>query len=604
MSQAPPDSPPEPSTPSASDTQPVSLSTKIFFGAPTFAGAAMAIPIAIHMPKFYSDVILAPIGLIAIAIAVARSLDALTDPLMGWISDRTRTRWGRRKPWIALGAPLTALALIALFSPPETLDARGAAAWFAVCFGLYFIFHTIYVIPHEALGAEISLDYHERSSLFAWRAFFIALGTIIAAAAPAAVLESLGKGAERIAFSSIACVIAVLLVSLYALMLWRVPERQDFSKRSTNPLVPGVRRALRNQPFRIIFLSGLTNAIPAAIPAILLPYMVEYVIQPERPDLWLMILLVTYMATGLVFIPIWMALSSRVGKLQTFVAAATVGITGSVLLFFITEGDTTFALLIFFLTGTQSQVGNVLMPAMAADTIDYDELLTGRRREAQFSSFWAIVPKFVAIPGSSIPLAILGYVGYQPNVAQSDEVVFTIRFLVGLFPALFYVAALLILTRYPITERAHRLIRDGIEAHAEGRTAEDPLTGRLIEPHRDRVEEDDRGWFLDYFSMGELRRALSSGLRRPLIDAGLCAAASLTLCILTGRAALAQIEDLTTDPGPGTVLAVVASGFSLTLFIFHVLRIRPAMRLGRGDCDEAEIRQHLAVLEADHVGTM
>lgn len=83
---------------------------KLIYGAPNFAGAGMLIPIFIHMPKFYADVVLVPLGYLAIAIAVARSLDAVSDPAMGWISDRTRTRLGRRRPYMLIGAPLCAIA--------------------------------------------------------------------------------------------------------------------------------------------------------------------------------------------------------------------------------------------------------------------------------------------------------------------------------------------------------------------------------------------------------------------------------------------------------------------------------------------------------------
>ena len=104
----------------------------------------MLVPILIHMPKFYADVVLVPLGYLAIAIAVARALDALSDPFVGWLSDRTHTRWGRRRPYMAIGAPLCAVAFWALFSPPAALSPHGAALWFGVTFILYFVFHTVY----------------------------------------------------------------------------------------------------------------------------------------------------------------------------------------------------------------------------------------------------------------------------------------------------------------------------------------------------------------------------------------------------------------------------------------------------------------------------
>ena len=107
----------------------------------------MAIPIVIHLTIFYSDTVLVPLGFIALVKAVARAFDALTDPLMGWITDRTRTRWGRRRPWMMLGAPLAAVAFVALFAPPTDITPRSAAIWFAVAYTLYYLFHTVYRDP-------------------------------------------------------------------------------------------------------------------------------------------------------------------------------------------------------------------------------------------------------------------------------------------------------------------------------------------------------------------------------------------------------------------------------------------------------------------------
>ena len=143
----------------SSGAEALPLGLKLVYGAPSFAGAAMVVPILVHLPKFYADVVLVPLGYLAVAIAIARSLDALSDPLVGWLSDRTRSRWGRRRPFMAVGAPLCALAFWALFSPPRTLSGLAAGGWFGVTFVLYFFFHTLYVLPHHALGPELTLDY-------------------------------------------------------------------------------------------------------------------------------------------------------------------------------------------------------------------------------------------------------------------------------------------------------------------------------------------------------------------------------------------------------------------------------------------------------------
>ena len=123
---------------------------------------------------------------------IARALDALSDPLFGWLSDRTRTRFGRRRPYIAVGAPLCAVAFFALFTPPQSLSSNQAAVWFVITFVLYFVFHTVFALPHYALGPELTLDYHERSRLFGVREGFSILGTICAAVAPGVLMSGMG----------------------------------------------------------------------------------------------------------------------------------------------------------------------------------------------------------------------------------------------------------------------------------------------------------------------------------------------------------------------------------------------------------------------------
>lgn len=576
-----PESTSRPSDTATAAASRLSFPVKIAYGAPAFAGAAMAIPIGVLMPQFYSDVVLAPLGMIALATAVARAFDALTDPVVGWLSDRTRSRWGRRKPWIAVGTPLAAVCFWLLFVPPESLDPGSAVLWFGTTFALFFLFQTIEGVPMAALGAELSSDYNERSSLFGIRAVFIAFGTMAAAIAPAVLAGAIGPGHEREIFSGMSATYgAVWMLAMFA-MLFAVPEHRSYSDRPTNPLVPGVRRALRNRPFSILLLSSLVGAIPAAVPAILMPYFVTYVLQPEDPTVWVGTFLFLYLGTGLLFVPLWLALARRIGKLPTFIAAAAVGVSASVLYFFAGPGDLHWAGMVYFLSGTQAMAGTFLVPAMAADVIDYDELRTGLRREAQFTSFWAIIPKLVSIPGASVPLALLAAVGYVPNQVQTPEVQLTIRFLYSLFPGVFYVVALMIVSRYPLSEAAHEKIRRGIAAHGRGEVATDPLTGEELAPHQFGEEEVETAWFLDHFSRREIRGAIAGGPATVLPK--VVGAATLWLAVAAGSAILAAsgVESLSTAPHPSAVFGVVASGLALTAFGFHALRIGPARRLAR-----------------------
>ena len=120
--------------PGAPPSASLPLGVKLAYGFPTFPGLAMALPIGVFMTKFYADAIGVSLGFIALAQVLARSIDAVTDPLMGWLTDGTRTRWGRRRPWMLIGAPLTAVAQVALFGPPAGMDPLGGAVWFTLAF--------------------------------------------------------------------------------------------------------------------------------------------------------------------------------------------------------------------------------------------------------------------------------------------------------------------------------------------------------------------------------------------------------------------------------------------------------------------------------------
>ncbi|HVO25414.1 MAG TPA: MFS transporter [Candidatus Margulisiibacteriota bacterium] len=581
---------PPPSVPPTGER--VSLGIKLAYGVPNLAGAAMLVPILIHMPKFYADVVVVPMGYLAIAIAFARAIDALSDPFIGWLSDRTHSRWGRRRPYMAAGAPLCALAFFALFTPPTMLSQRQAALWFGATFILYSIFHTLYALPHYALGPELTLDYHERSRLFGVREAFTILGTIGAAVAPG-VLVGVFHLSERRAFSALGMVMGVLLVVLYGVLVLVVRERPDFVARESNPFVPGVRRALRNRPFRILLLTYVVGSIAGAIPGTLMPFFNSYVIRPENEARWLAIFLATYFASGFLCLPIWVLLARRFGKRSTWLASFLMGITGGGAMFFLGQGDSIPLLLLIAWAGSSFGAGLFLGPAMQADVIDYDELHTGKRREAQYSAFWAMLPKFVAIPSAAIPIAILGSIGYVPNVVQTPQVVLAIKAIFALTPAFFSTLAFFIAWRFAIDEGAHRSILQGIAQHQRGEPAIDPLTGEVLAPPAARAVEERTSWFLDHFSRRELTRFLRRDRRSIVYDVWCAVAAAAGICVGAALLVANKVTSLEVDPGPVPVLAIVTAGFAFAVGVFHVLRLGAARQLAAGAVPVEVIRAHL-----------
>jgi len=568
----------------------VPLGIKVAYGLPQMAGAAMAIPIAIHLTIFYSDEILVPLGFVALVKAVARAFDALTDPLMGWVSDRTRSRFGRRRPWMAVGAPLAAVAVIAMFSPPGALSPMAAAGWFAATYTAYYLFHTVYSIPHYGLGPEITQDYRQRASLYGWSEGFSVVGTLVAAIAPWAIGRVVED--ERATFTTFAVLFGALLALSYWHLIARVRERPDYVNRPPNPLVPGVRRVMRNHAFRLLLVIYLVGAVTGAIPGLMMPYFTKYVIVPDDPVKWLAIFLGTYFGSAFACMPLWVAAVKRFGKKPVWIFSFVSVILGLLMLFaLVGRGDVVPMALILAWTGSTFSARLLLAPAMQADVIDYDELWTGKRREAQYGGLWSIMTKFTVIPSMSIPLAVMATAGYEPNVEQSETVQLTIRVIFALAPAATSLVALVLAGHYPIDERIRARILEGIACHRRGEDAVDPLSGRTLPPPTaDRVDEDT-GWFLDHFSTRELRR-IAAG--RPVVTGALLAV-GVSVVVLAGAllTTFSAMGDVDVEPGLLAVLAIIVAGLALTAFCYHVIRLRAAGRLRAEPIAPEVVRRHL-----------
>ena len=189
-----------------------------------------------------------------------------------------------------------------------------------------------------------------------------------------------------------------------------------------------------------------------------------------------MFYLIGYFGAGFVCLPLWIMLAQRLGKLPTFMIVVFVAASGNLLYFFAGPGDELRVLGFNIYQGMSSTAYGVLIPAMSADVIDYDQLRTGKRREGQLQAFWSIVPKLVAIPSAAVPPRSPGERGgtYQTR-SRRHEVLFGIRAIYALFPIVPYLLAMVVMLRYPINEHIHRAIRDGITAHAAGEHARDPV---------------------------------------------------------------------------------------------------------------------------------
>ena len=452
----------------------LSLAVKLAYASPAFTLAVVGIPVYVYIPKFYTDVVGIHIGMLGFILMAVRIFDAVTDPLLGYLSDRTRTPFGRRRPYVALGALVLAVSLVLLFNPPAG-SPTFETWWFGICIFSLFLFWTAVAVPYESLGPELTFDYHERTGLFGLRDGAMLAGTLVAASSPLIVSQTLGLAqdaeGERTKFFWIAAIYGPLLILCCWWCVLAIRERASGEIVARQSLLQGLRAVGQNKPFLLLLISYTIAAFGSNLPATLILYYVEYVLGSKQADLFL----VLYFVTGIVFLPAWVLLARRIGKKWAWIASMAINTGAFVGVFFLGPGDAPIYGVLVFFSGIGLGATIALPSAMQADVIDYDELLTGERREGQYIGLWSISKKLAAALGVGLSLSILSYAGYVPNMAQPDTVTMTLRVLYALIPSLFNLLGLGIALLYPIGIQAHREILAGIEKRRAGEEVRDPL---------------------------------------------------------------------------------------------------------------------------------
>jgi GPH family glycoside/pentoside/hexuronide:cation symporter len=454
---------------------------KLAYAAPAFALAVVGIPVYVYLPKFYTDVVGIEITALGYILASVRVFDAFTDPPMGYITDRTVSRFGRRRPYIAGGAVFVALFMYLLFHPPRATPLF-ETVWFGICVYALFFFWTVVTVPYESLGPEITFDYNERNALFGLRDGLLIAGTLAAAASPAAVQAAFGLAAdaegERTKFFWIAVIYAPLVIGSAWWCAWAIRER-PLPETSAAGVWKGLRLVFRNRPFKILITAYTISAIGNNLPATLILFYVQYVLESPYADLFLLL----YFLSGIVFLPGWVVLARRIGKKSAWILSIAVNTGAFIGVFFLGPGDAAIYGVLVFLSGIGLGATLALPSSIQADVIDYDELLTGERREGRYIGLWSIAKKLAAAVGVGAGLSILGLAGYVPNAQQPEEVRLALRALYALVPSVCNLAALAIALAYPISGAVHQRILDGIERRKKKESVEDPLRpGVVIEP--------------------------------------------------------------------------------------------------------------------------
>jgi len=279
----------------------------------------MYLILSLYVMKFSTDVLLIAPAVMGAIFSLSRIWDAISDPLVGYLSDRTTFRWGRRRTWILASCLPISLGFYAVFAPPFAMEGTDLTVWMTVAIIGFYSAMTLFFVPHMALGAELSTDYHERSRLFGVRHIFYILGSILSLGAMSLLINeefstdgNVRSLARDLAFLAIA-IMAVLVI--YAVVVLR--ERPEFQNRQQGGPLRAFRDIWGNPHARLLItVTFIENVGSAAIAALTL-YISQYVVgAPAMAPL----IILAYMIPSSLFVPMWIPLSKRFGKIKVWMA--------------------------------------------------------------------------------------------------------------------------------------------------------------------------------------------------------------------------------------------------------------------------------------------
>ncbi|MFN2244337.1 MAG: MFS transporter [Anaerolineae bacterium] len=426
-----------------------------------------SIPLAIVMfyqLYFLTDVVGLRPDLAAWAVGIGRIWDAVNDPLFGLISDRIRSRWGRRRVLLLFGAvPLgVSFAMMWLVPPWGPL---ALTVYFAAAFILFDTIFTAVHVGYNALTPEMTPDYDERTSLNGYRMVFSIAGTL-GAIILATVLGWFITD-PRLLYAAIGVTLGLISIGPPLIVFAVTRGLRGEDRIDILSAKDALRATLTNRPFWLVMGLYLLSWTTASILAAALIYYANYYLGvPDQANYFVLVA----QGSAIAFIPLWVWVARRLDKRRAFILGTLSWIVVLMGIFALQPGQVALAYVLAALAGLGIAVAYVIPWSMVPDVIEYDQLSTGQRREGSyyaFASFFQKLATGAALWAMGQALALTGYITPKaggPLPVQPDEAVQAIRFFMGPVPIVLLILAILFAWRYPIGREQHRALRDELAA--------------------------------------------------------------------------------------------------------------------------------------------
>ncbi len=426
--------------------------TLLAYALPALPLAALTLPLYIIVPTYYSETLGLPLATVATVLAAVRVFDAAHDPVIGWLSDRYRPSFGRRRLFFLSSLPLTAVAAVMLFWPP----AGAGAAWLAAWSALLSIGYAATLMPYYAWGAELAGDYRQRARVTAYREVMTLIGTLVAIALP----FSFGISAEGSGLAVLGLAIAASLLVFGTFTVATVPEPREFTVARIG-FGESLKRMASNAPFVRLVAAFLVNGFSNSIPATLFLYFVSD--RLGAPDLRGPMLFL-FFACGVAGVPVALWAAGRFGKHRAWCYA----MLGSCFVFlfppFVGSGDVTAFAVICALTGIGVGFDLALPAAIQADVIDVDTASSGEQRSGIYFAAWSLTNKLALALGVATTFPLLAWFGFVPGGSNEEPALFALAAVYAWLPVVLKLLAIGLMWNFPIDEVSSMRLRSAIEA--------------------------------------------------------------------------------------------------------------------------------------------
>ena len=432
----------------------LNLKTRLGYGIGDIAICLYWSGVGLYLLYFYTDVVGISPSLAGLIYGIGMFWDAITDPFMGYMAERTRTKWGVYRPYLLFGNIPLALSFILLFWVPPL---EGGSLFFFLLFAnlLHRTCFTLVSVPFSSLTPRITSDSQERTNLTGFRMLGAQTGTNLMALLAFPIIFWVGGEDESLGFVVLATIAGLTALGIHAITFLTVkePSNDQGIERVGGSLSEAAKAIGKNGPFWLVFSATLIVGITTIFFGNNLIYYTKYALNLHEHQ---GTILFTSGIVAFLSIPIWWSISNNIGKKLTWLISSSITLI-ALLVFYLYEIDTLSELLFLVaFIGFGSGAGGILFWSMLPDTIEYGEVHTGVRSESSLYGFMTFAQKGSIAFAIIILGLVLDFIGFQANEVQSDTTISNMKAIMTLIPSIGVALSLVIIYFYPIDAKMHK----------------------------------------------------------------------------------------------------------------------------------------------------